>query len=287
MLQLKNMADLQTKGIELSLHAYQKNIARVFGVAGTLSFFTYRSTVTRVNEGDNFTPVAGFSNVYKALVQGQPLGVIVGNTYLKDASGNVVIGDDGFPLADSKPQIIGNPIPDFIVKFGNTFRWKKLTLQANWEWKKGGETWNGTQAALDYYGRSATTGAQRDITNYIFKGVQQNGHVNDIPVSFYDASLPVENNRWARYGLSGVAEAYVQKTDYLRLNNISLVYRFNLHRNKQQLTLSTYVNNILLWSPYKGADPEQFLFDQPNTAGLDFFNLPAVKTYGFNVSLQF
>lgn len=287
MLQLKNMADLQTKGIELSLHTYQKNFARVFGVAGTLSFFTYRSTVTRINEGANFTPIAGFSNVYKALVQGQPLGVIVGNTYLKDASGNVVIGDDGFPLAAPKPQIIGNPIPDFIVKFSNTFRWKKLTLLADWEWKKGGETWNGTQAALDYYGRSAITGAQRDITNYVFKGVQQNGHVNDIPVSFYDASLPVENNRWTRYGLSGIAEAYVQKTDYLRLNNVALSYRFDLHRNKQQLTLSTYVNNILIWSPYKGADPEQLLFDQANTTGLDFFNLPAVKTYGFNVSFQF
>lgn len=287
MLHLKNMADLQTKGIELSLHTYQKSLARAFGIAGTLSFFTYSSKVTRVNEGDNFTPVAGFSNVYKAVVQGQPLGVIVGNAYLKDASGNVVIGDDGFPLVDPNPQIIGNPIPDFIMKLSNTFRWKKLTLQANWEWKKGGETWNGTQAALDYYGRSAVTGTQRNITNYIFKGVGEDGHINNIPVSFYDAAQPVENNRWTRYGLSGVAEAYVQKTDYLRLNNVSLSYRFNLNRNRQLLTLSTYVNNIQLWSAYKGADPEQLLFDQPNTTGLDFFNLPAVKTYGFNVSFQF
>ncbi|SHN43829.1 hypothetical protein [Chitinophaga sp. CF418] len=286
-LHLKNIADLRNKGIELSLYVNNNNYRRGVRLSGTLSFFAYNTTVTRVNEGDNFTPIAGFRNVHKALVQGQPLGVIVGNTYLRDASGNVVIGDDGFPLVNPVPQVIGNPIPDFIVKFNNNLSWKKFTLQADWEWKKGGETWNGTQAALDYYGRAAITGTQRNIVNYIFQGVQQNGHVNDIPVSFYDASQPVEKNRWTRYGLSGVAASYVQKTDYLRLNNVNLSYRFNLHRSKQVLTLSTYVHNILLWSAYKGADPDQLLFDQPNTTGLDFFNLPAIKTYGFNVSFQF
>ncbi|SDG17230.1 TonB-dependent receptor [Chitinophaga filiformis] len=284
---LKNIADLRNKGIELSLQASNNNRGRAVNLSGTLSFFKYNTTVTRVNEGDNFTPIAGFSNVHKALVQGHPLGVIVGNTYLKDASGKTVIGDDGFPLVNPTPQIIGNSIPDFVVKFNNIIMWKKLTLQANWEWKKGGETWNGTQAALDYYGRSALTGAQRNTANYVFNGVRQDGHVNDKPVSFYDPAQPVEKNRWTRYGLSGVAAAYVQKTDYLRLNNVNLSHRFNLNRNKEVLTLSTYVNNILLWSAYKGADPDQLLFDQPNTTGLDFFNLPAAKTYGFNVSFQF
>jgi len=286
-LYLKNMADLRNKGIELALQVYDRRLARDMGISGMLSFFTYGSTVTRVNEGDNFTPIAGFSNIHKALVQGQPLGVIVGNAYLKDASGNVVVGSDGFPLVDPKPQIIGNPIPDFTMKLNNTLRWRNFMLDANWEWKKGGETWNGTQAVLDYYGRSATSGAQRNVTNYVFNGVKQDGHVNDIPVSFYDPSQPVTSNRWTRYGLTGVAEEYVQKADYLRLNSVSLSYKFGLNYKKQQLTLSTHVDNILLWSAYKGADPGQLLFDQPNTTGLDFFNLPAVKTYGFNVSLQF
>jgi hypothetical protein len=286
-LQLQNMADLQTKGLELSLRSYNRRLSRAFSLSGMLSFFKYNTTVTRVNEGDNFTPIAGFSNVYKALVQGHPLGVIVGNTYLKDASGNVVIGNDGYPLVNATQQIIGNPIPDFIIKFNNTISWRKFTLQANWEWKKGGETWNGTQAVLDYYGRSALTGEQRNVKDYVFQGVQQNGHVNDIPVSFYDPSQPVESNRWTRYGLTGVAETYVQKTDYLRLNNVILSYNFDLNHNKQMLTLSTHVSNILLWSPYKGADPDQLLFDQPNTTGLDFFNLPALKTFGFNVLFQF
>lgn len=284
---LRNMADLRNKGLQLSLDMYETQLTEKTSVSAALSFFTYRNIVTRVDEGENFTPIAGFRNIHKALVQGQPVGVIIGNTYLRDATGNIMIGDDGFPLTDNTPKIVGNPTPDFIMKLSNTLRWRKLQLNVNWEWKKGGETWNGTQAVLDYYGRSATTSLQRNINNYVFDGVRTDGHMNDISVSFYDPSLPVTSNRWTRYSLTGVTEAYIQKTDYLRLNDVTISYRLPVIHYTRLITLSMYVNNILLRSPYKGADPDQLLLDQPNTTGLDFFNLPAVKTYGFNVSFQF
>jgi hypothetical protein len=286
-LQLKNMADLQSKGIELGLELNNAYISKSLSTSATASFYAYRTTVTGVREGYNFTPIAGFSNVYKTIAEGQPLGVIVGNAYLRDAADNIVIGEDGFPLVNATPKVIGNTIPDFVVKLNNSVYWNNLTLQTSLEWKKGGQTWNGTQAALDYYGRSKTTEAERNVSGYVFKGVKQDGHINDIPVAFFDPSLPVEANRWTRYGLTGIAEEYVQKADYLRLNTINLSYRFILKKRKQQINLTTYVHNILLWSPYKGADPGQSFYDQPNGAGLDFFNLPAVKTYGFNVTYQF
>jgi hypothetical protein len=286
-LQLKNVADLQNKGFEISLNIAEKYRSGKFTYSNNFSFFTYRNTVTNVREGYNFMPLAGFSNVHTALVKGQQLGVIVGNSYLHDTNNNIIIGDDGFPLVDPQLKVIGNPVPDFVVKMNNSLRWKRFLLQLDWEWKKGGETWNGTQAALDYYGRSAASANERNTTGYVFKGVLQNGHINDIPVNFYDATLPVENNRWVRYGLSGVAANYIQKTDYLRLNNIQLSYKFDIGNGRQYLTLSMYLSNLMLWTPYRGADPNQLMYDQPNTAGLDFFNLPAAKTYGFNVSLQF
>lgn len=286
-LQLKNMADMTTKGLELSIHLYNKSISRNINTNTTLSFFKYRTDVTKVREGYNYTPIAGFSSVYKTLAEGQPLGVIVGNAYKRDAAGNIVIGDDGFPLADQSPKVIGNTIPDFVIKASNTIFWKKVSVQTNLEWKKGGQAWNGTQAALDYYGRSATTGAERNTTGYVFQGVKQDGHVNDIPVAFYDPAKPVTSNRWTRNGLTGIAEEYIRRTDYIRLNTFNITYRINLKKSHQLIYLATYVQNILLWSPYKGADPGQLLYDQPNTTGLDYFNLPAVKTFGFNVTYQF
>ena len=287
LLQLENLADVQKKGVDITVAALERNSTAAWGFSYSLGFFLYRNRVTRVTEGYEGLPTGGFSEVHTALVQGAPLGVIMGSDYRRNADGRVVIGDDGFPLADPQLRVIGNPNPDFTVKQSNTLRWKKLSLLLSWEWKKGGVAWNGTQAALDYYGRSAFTAANRNVAGYVFDGVLQNGHVNEIPVRWYDPARPVEDNRWVRYGVSGVAADYIQRADYLRINQLQLSYRLDFRRFKNHIVLSMYLRNLLLWSPYKGADPTQFLYGQGNTAGLDFFNLPGFKTYGFNLSLQF
>ncbi|MBS0031876.1 hypothetical protein ACTJJ0_31445 [Chitinophaga sp. 22321] len=285
---LKNAGSYQTNGIDIEVKLFDPGSrAHKLTTAHTLGFYAYKNKVTRVTEGRNYIPIAGFSDVYTTFIKGQPLGVITGSTWLRDADGHRVIGPDGFPLAAKDPGIIGNPNPDFVMKLNSMLRWKRFMLDAALEWKKGGDRWNGTQAVLDFYGRSQQSATDRTITNYIFPGVQMNGAPNKIPVDFYNPKLPVVANRWVRYGYSGVAEDYMEKADWLRLNAVKLSYSQPFKRVIQKLTLSACINNIMLWTPYSGVDPEQLLFDQTSSMGLDFFNLPATKTYGFNVSLQF
>ncbi|WP_198673801.1 hypothetical protein [Chitinophaga alhagiae] len=286
-LQLANVAAHRKRGIELTL-GHQSASGKKAGASNTISLLRYRHQVTNVAAAAGPSlPIAGFADVHKALVKGAAMGAIMGNSYLRTAEGKIVIGADGFPLVNEQLRVIGNPIPDFVVKVNHQLHWKKLSLNASWEWKKGGDAWNGTQAVLDYYGRSAGSAAARNMTGYVFDGVLENGHPNNQPVSFYDPARPLEHNRWVRYGPGGVAEAYIQDASWLRLNTLRLGYRWSMGKIVRELHLSAYATNILLWSPYKGADPGQLLFDQPNTAGLDFFNLPSVRTYGFNASLQF
>ncbi|MCW3463981.1 hypothetical protein [Chitinophaga nivalis] len=283
---LKNIAQHQHRGLDLQL-GITKNMVGDLWMSHNLSLYTYRDQVQQVENGYAYTPLAGFSNVYKALVPGQPMGVIIGNTYARDAQNNILIDETGFPMVNDAPAIIGNPTPDFILKLDNTIYFENWSLHATWEWKKGGDIWNGTQAALDYYGRSAVTAAERNTTGYIFPGVLEDGQPNNIPVSFYNPARPVTQNRWTRYGISGVAADYIQRADHLRLNDISLSHRFNWQRTGRQLTISAFLRNVMLWTAYEGVDPNQLLFDQPNSTGLDFFNLPAAKTYGLSFSFQF
>ena len=284
---LKNIASHRNDGIELQLayHSYAKNLR----TDNRLSFYANRARVTDITDGYNFAPVAGFSDVHKALVKGEVPGVIVGSSYLKDAGNNRIIGSDGFPMVNTTPAVLGNSLPDFVLKLNNTIGWKSLTLSLDWEWKKGGVTWNGTQAVLDYYGRSEASGQLRNTTGYVFAGVRQDGHANTTPVTFYDPALPVENNRWSRYGYSGVGEEYIQKSDWLRLNSIHLNYKITNRKWKyvQSIGLSVYAANLVIWTAYKGADANQLLYDQGNTNGLDFFNLPSTKNAGFNLVVQF
>jgi hypothetical protein len=287
-LQLENIASHRNRGVEveLNLYPYLWDSRKIF-LSNTISFVAYRSKVTAVKNGYNFTPIAGFNDVHKAIVKDEPLGVIVGNTFLKDAANNIIIGTDGFPLVNNTPAVIGNPTPDFTIKASNRINWKQWDFNIDWEWKKGGDVWNGTQALLDYYGRSENSAVLRNTTNYVFNGVDANGKVNTIPVSFYNASLPVEQNRWVRYGPGSVAEAYIQKGDCVRINNIGLSYKPKIKKYLQQLAFTVYASNIMLWSAYKGADPNQLLYDQAGTTGLDFFNLPSYRSVGFTASLKF
>ena len=283
--ELKNIADHRNNGVELilSYNSYAKKIT----TSNSVSFFTYKDIVTGVKDGYNFTPIAGFSNINKAIVKDEPLGVITGNKFLRDENNNIIIGSNGFPLVDPGLSVIGDPTPDFVIKMSNGISWKKVSLNLDWEWRRGGDVWNGTQAVLDYYGRSATTAQLRNTTGYVFDGVLEDGHTNSNPVSFYDPNLPIDENRWVRYGHTGVAEEYIQKGDHIRINNLGVNYKLSLKKYIQTISLTAYTGNLLIWKAYKGTDPNQLLHDQANSNGLDFFNLPSVKSFGFTASIQF
>ena len=284
-LDLKNIADHRNRGVELTLihNSYGKKIT----TNNSLSFFHYRDIVTGVKDGYDFTPYAGFNNVNKAIVKGNVLGAITGSRFLRDEANNIIIGNDGFPLTDPNLSVIGDPTPDFVMKMGNSLSWKKFSLNLDWEWKKGGDVWNGTQAVLDYYGRSASSAQLRNTTGYVFSGVFDDGHPNNIPVNFYDPNSLFENNRWVRYGHTGIAEEYIQRGDHIRINNIGLNYKLKAKKYIQTIAFTLSASNLIVWSAYKGSDPNQLLYDQPDTNGLDFFNLPSVKSFGFNISIQF
>ena len=287
-LQLVNMADRRNRGAEAGLSWYLPLYGKSrLILQNSFVFSSYKSKVTDVRSGYDYTPIAGFSDVHKAIVKDAPFGAIVGNSFLRDANNNIIIGADGFPLVNNTPSVIGDPAPDFTIKLNHGISLKNWSLNIDWEWRKGGDIWNGTEALLDHYGRSAGSADLRNITNYVFKGVDVNGKPNTIPVNFYDPSLPVTQNRWVRYGPTGVAESYIQKGDCIRLNHIGISYKPKIKKYLQQLNLSLYATNIILWSAYKGADPNQLLNDQPGTSGLDFFNIPSYHSFGFSVSLKF
>ena len=215
---LKNIADTRYKGFELQLQFNsKKNNPQTLSTSNSISFYKFSNTVTRVQQGYNGQPIAGFSTVYKALVQGQPVGVIM-----------------------TPQSIIGNPTPDYTLKFSHTATWRAWSANIDWEYRKGGDVWNGTAATLDH------------------------------PFPFNDGR-----------------ESYIQKGDNVRIHTLSLAYDLKIKKYVQDIRLTLYAHDLLVWSAYKGADPNQLLYDQPGSDGLDFFNLPSTKTYGISAAIQF
>lgn len=284
---LKNLADHTYKGYEVNFN-YDRIIANQnFSLGSKASFFKYRDIVDRVNSDYNNLMISGFNDIYKTLSEGQVLGAVMGSYYERNTEGKIIIDDYGYPVKASGMKMIADPTPDFVMKFSHNITYKMFALDINWEWKKGGQIWNGTQAVLDYYGRSQTSADERNIKNYVFEGINYNGNVNQIPVDFYNPNQSISDNRWTRYGFLGVAENYVEKSDYIRINDITLSAYFDIGKLRRALGISFYVNNIFLWQGNSGVDSNQNFYDFDNSRGLDFFNLPSFRTYGCTVSFKF
>lgn len=286
-LQLKNLADHTYTGYDISFLYDNIYLGTDFRTGHKASFFKYQDKVDRANSGYNGLALSGFRDIYKTLREGEIVGAVVGSYFERNAGGDLIIDEFGYPKKADGLKIIADPTPDFVLKFNHSISYKMFSLDINWEWKKGGQIWNGTQAVLDYYGRSQTSADLRNTKNYVFQGVNSNGNINQTPVDFYNPDQSASENRWSRYGYLGVAEDYVQKADYIRINTISLTARFDVGEFKRGLGVTFYVNNILLWQANKGVDSNQNFYDFDNGKGMDFFNLPSYKTFGCMVSFQF
>lgn len=143
---LKNLADTRYKSLELQLQFNDWGDYGKLRITNALSFYKFSNIVTHVQDGYDHQPIAGFSTIHKAIVKGQPLGVIVDH------------------LVSNHPSIIGDPTPDYTLKFSHTASWKDLSINLDWEYRKGGDVWNGTAAMLDNHGLIGIPGS------YIQKG---------------------------------------------------------------------------------------------------------------------
>lgn len=247
--------------------------------------------------------LAGFGTAGSYLVEGLPYGAIVGGAYLRTGagtdsdtslsipSGDIVIKPEtGYQDIDNKQRVIGNPTPDFILGWNNSFTYKNLTLNFLFDWKKGGDIWNGTAWALSFFGRSQLTADTREETPIVLDGVLPDGSGGYTP---NDIAIVRDRNYWTSNvgGFGSVGEQFVQDGGWLRLRELSLSYNLPKKLFENILVDSAYITftgrNLWLSTDYDGVDPETSLTGNGNGQGFDYFNNPGTRSYMFKVGINF
>ena len=253
-----------------------------------LKWTKYNSVVEEIYAPDDWIAVAGFQNAQAVLTVGQPTGSIYGTSYVRNDEGKKVIGADGFPLKDNNLKMIGNPIPDWNLGWSSYIQLNQFRVSWLLDIKKGGDVWNGTNAVLDFLGRSSNTGEHRNTSNYVFEGVDINGINNVTPVSFYDPANPIAESRWVRYEWDGIGEDYIEDASWVRLSELVLSYELSRPRNAiiKNIRISLIGRNLFLITPYTGVDPSSNLFGYTTGHGLDLFNTPSVRSYSAQFTIQ-
>src|SRR5690606_22569035 len=125
------------------------------------------------------------------------------------------------------------------------------------------------------------------LSQYLFDGITIDNNLNTTPVSFYDPSMPLDQNRWVRYGWDGVGEANIEDASWVRLQEFSLGYTIRSRQEKSpELALMLYARNLFTLAGYSGSDPSAALFGYATGAGLDYFSMPLTRTYGAKLQLK-
>ena len=226
----------------------------------------------------------GVSSTRGVAIEGQPYGVLYGTRYLRNEKGEILVGNNGYPLVDAVAGVVGDPNPDYILGIRNTFSYKGITLTALVDIKQGGVVYNGTKNVMISLGTHKITENRED--DFVFPGVNSTtGEPNTVVVK-RDASYYSSQG-----GLAGLSEAAIEDGSYIRLRDVSLSYNMPKKWFKRNvisgINFGITARNLLLITDYTGIDPETNLSGAENSLGRDYFNMPNTKGFDFNFQITF
>lgn len=291
-----NSAELSNKGIEAALTANIINKEN-FTYDINLNFTRIRNKVIKLAEGIPFITIDPFGT--QRIAEGEPFGIFYGTRFLRDDDGNVVINPaNGLPFEDPTEGIVGDPNPDFLLGFRNSFNFKGVNLSFLLDIRQGGDVYNGTKGVLNNFGVGAETLDRNEVV--VFPGVlgevAEDGSVS--PTSEQNNIEVVKGgtdggaNYYENYGFVNLTELTIEDGSWLRLRDVTLSYDLpsSLLDNTffRGINIGLTARNLFLFTDYTGIDPETNLTgDSSNVIGYDYFNNPNTRSYGVSVNLSF
>lgn len=280
-----NAGSMRNKGYELLVNANPVRSGK-FNWDVSLNWTKNINEVLKLAEGVDNVFLGGFVGAQTRAVKKEPYGSVFGDGWVRHANGQVLIGDNGFPTAAGQDKNIGNVSPNWLLGITNTLSYGNVSLSFLLDIKNGGYMWNGTRGAMLFFGTHKDT-EDRERTDYVFDGVRADGSKNDIQVQ--------KGENWHRLGqgsgFTGPAEDYVEKTDWVRLRELTLSWKLKKDwvskARVSDAELFFTGRNLWLSTPYTGIDPETSLIGQGNAQGLEYFNMPNTKSYMFGLRFGF
>jgi hypothetical protein len=302
---LANAAKMENKGIEAVLGV------RVLDTKD-LSFdvdFKYAANENKVTDlaGAEYIGIGGFSSAFQVAMEGKAFGVMRGGQWLRnDTTGAFVLDANGFLQESGEVSIVGDPNPDWIGSLRMTANLRKtLRVSALFDFKQGGDIWNGTKGALKYFGAhgttdvittidTAVTGSVKDYLGYdVWSSPYSWGKWNSDGTYSFRGTLEnygggnVAINDVAHWygpysGFTGPSEQFIEDGSYVKLRELSFTYTHTGALATQfglgSVELGVTMRNLKTWTDYSGVDPETNLSGTSSTRGNDYFNMPHTKS---------
>ena len=283
-----NGGSIKNEGIEFVINAQvitnpnfkwsvDVNFAKNTSIVKALPGFLDRVELSDAWVASNVAQGAAFLN-------GSLFG-INGNVWKRNASGQLLLGNTGYPQVQTALTDIGDRNPDFTAGITNTFSHKNFSFTFMFDVRVGGMVYNATENALVRSGLSTKT---LDRGTKVFDGIiESTGAINTIAV-------PLNQNYYQNI-YSNQGFDFVEDGGWFRLRYATLSYKMpNKLLEKidvKGLSFTVTGRNLLLITKYSGVDPEVSGSGAgvggTGSFGFDNLGIPATRGIDFGLSLTF
>ena len=277
---LLNLGEISNKGVELALnYDLVKGSKFTWDVSYNLGY--NKSLVVYLADNlPNITvdnPRSQTAYVFQEV--GQPFSLLKANSFVRDASGNVVFNDQGLPETGTLKSY-GTGISPYTMGITNSFRYKGVGLSVLIDGRFGGHIYSGTNALATRYGLTKETLVGRE-GGVIGKGVNSKGEPNTVSVP---ATQYYEN-------LYNFGEPFVYSSNFIKLRQVIIDYSIPARVFGKSpfkgISVSLVGRNLaILMKKTPNIDPES-TYGNGNAQGYEFAGVPTTRSIGVNLNLKF
>ncbi|HMD00598.1 MAG TPA: SusC/RagA family TonB-linked outer membrane protein, partial [Ferruginibacter sp.] len=307
----QNIGKLRNKGVELALNAQimrkkdfswdfninysdvQNRIISLYNVGGQAVNSINNGSYNIIRVGDPINIIWGYQWAGVNAASGNPMfykadGSLI-QLNLNRAFGTTTIGNFYYALDKNDPNLgvqtaltaadkvkLGNSTPSFFGAFTNSFDYKGFGMDVMFRFSGGNRIMNYTRQEVLFNQSFQNNGTE------ILDRWTKPGQVTDVPKLYYGQAANINQTGSAN-------SRFVEKGDYIRLQNIVLSYTFDAamldkrsHGYIKSAKFYVQGQNLYVWTKYKGADP-----DNISTLGLDAAVSPQVRNISMGFSLGF
>ncbi len=283
-----NAGEVNNKGIEITLNGTVVELKDGFKWETSLNWARNRNKVVELAEGLDTYTLQTRQGLTSIATIGQPYGTLFGIGFARTDDGQMIY-ENGLPVVETTPKVLGNIQPNWTGGFSNTFSYKNFSLNALVDVKIGGDFFDEGTATARWTGQYEETAVGRE-EGIIGKGVKNIG-TQEAPVYVPNDVIVATNQLIGYNNPRRYHEAAIFDGSYVKLRELSLGYKFSpalLKKAKiQNAKLSLVGRNVLmLFSNHPHIDPEVDAYGG-NSQGFNYGQLPNSRSLGFNLSLGF
>ncbi|MBY0534693.1 MAG: SusC/RagA family TonB-linked outer membrane protein [Chitinophagaceae bacterium] len=283
-----NAGSVRNQGIEIAL-GYTAVRTKDWNWQVDFNFTRNRNKVFDLPTDIKQIGIAGFSNEGLFVLEGQPLGVIMASSTVKDSkTGQRIVNSNGDYVSNNTLTIIGNPNPDYKLTGISTLTYKAFSFRMQWDYTKGGDMLAYTPGTLLGRGLTKDTDFDRYLP-LILPGVKADGTPNDKQISASQAYF----NNWS--GFFGMQDLITYDATIIRLREASFSYNLPTSYlaktpfGSASLTISG--QNLWYLAPYfpkyTNFDPEVNSLGVSNGRGYETLAGPTSRRIGASIRVTF